>query len=72
MKTATVISYLECPGLVKEIIAEIFHEIVAVLKDEKRCKECFIMLSAIDQVPMIGKFQTFLSAIWERLEQDFY
>ncbi|MDN9011706.1 TetR/AcrR family transcriptional regulator [Brevibacillus laterosporus] len=71
-KTTTVISYLERSGPVKKIIAEIFHEIVAVLKDEKRRKECFIMLSAIDQVPHDTEIADFFKRDMERLEQAFY
>ena len=71
-KTTAVISYLERQGLVKEIIADIFQEIVAVLKDERRCKECFIMLSAIDQVPHDTEIADFINHDTARLEQAFY
>lgn len=71
-KTTAVISYLERPGSVKESIAEIFREIVTVLKDESRCKECFILLSAIDQVPHDTEIADFFRDDMARLEEAFY
>ncbi|MBW5469228.1 TetR family transcriptional regulator [Brevibacillus formosus] len=71
-KTTAVISYLERPGSVKESIAEIFREIVTVLKDESRCKECFILLSAIDQVPHDTEIADFFKEDMARLEEAFY
>ncbi|ASJ55779.1 TetR family transcriptional regulator [Brevibacillus formosus] len=71
-KTTAVISYLERPGSVKESIAEIFREIVTVLKDESRCKECFILLSAIDQVPHDAEIADFFKDDMARLEEAFY
>lgn len=71
-KTTAVISYLERPGSVKESIAEIFREIVTVLKDESRCKECFILLSAIDQVPHDTEIADFFKDDMARLEEAFY
>ena len=50
-KSAAAVSILERPGSVKESVAAIFKEIVTVLKDEQRRNECFILHSAIDQVP---------------------
>ncbi|MBG9945657.1 TetR/AcrR family transcriptional regulator [Brevibacillus formosus] len=71
-KTTAVISYLERPGSVKESIAEIFREIVTVLKDESRSKECFILLSAIDQVPHDTEIADFFKEDMARLEEAFY
>ncbi|GED58662.1 TetR/AcrR family transcriptional regulator [Brevibacillus formosus] len=71
-KMTAVISYLERPGSVKESIAEIFREIVTVLKDESRCKECFILLSAIDQVPHDTEIADFFRDDMARLEEAFY
>ncbi|MGK5506926.1 TetR/AcrR family transcriptional regulator [Brevibacillus formosus] len=71
-KTSAVISYLERPGSVKESIADIFREIVTVLKDESRCKECFILLSAIDQVPHDTEIADFFKDDMARLEEAFY
>ncbi|MCM3144132.1 TetR/AcrR family transcriptional regulator [Brevibacillus sp. MER 51] len=71
-KTTAVISHLERPGSVKESIAEIFREIVTVLKDESRCKECFILLSAIDQVPHDTEIADFFKDDMAQLEEAFY
>jgi len=71
-KTEAVISALQRPGSVKESIANIFREAVAVLQDEARCKECFIMQSAIDQVPHIPEIEEFFNQVITRLEQAFY
>lgn len=71
-KTASVISCLERPGSVKEAIAAIFHEGAAVLKDEHRRKECFILHSAIDQVPHDMEIAKFFEQDRALLEQAFY
>lgn len=71
-KSTAVVSYLERQGSVKKAIADIFHEIVAVLQDEERRKECFIMHSAIDQVPHDPEIAAFFKQDMERLEQAFY
>lgn len=71
-KTAAVISYLERPGSVKESIADIFHGVAATLNDELRRKECFIMHSAIAQVPHDPEITEFLKKDIARLEQAFY
>ncbi|QWU15566.1 transcriptional regulator, TetR family [Paenibacillus sophorae] len=71
-KSEAVISYLERPGSVKQAIADIFHEIVAVLQDELRRKECFIMHSAIDQVPHDPEIAAFFERDMTRLVQAFY
>lgn len=71
-KTEAVISYLERPGSVKKAITDIIHEVVAVLKDELRRKECFIMHSAIDQVPHDPDIAEFFKKDMARLEQAFY
>lgn len=71
-KTALVVSYLDRPGSVKQSIADIFHEGVAVLQDELRCKQCFIMHSAIDQVPHDPEIAEFFKQDSARLEQAFY
>ncbi|WP_223065945.1 TetR/AcrR family transcriptional regulator [Paenibacillus caui] len=70
-KTAAVISLLERPGSVKEAIADIFHEGAAVLKNERR-RECFILHSAIDQVPHDPEIAAFFKQDMERLEHAFY
>lgn len=71
-KTLAVIARLERPGSVKEAIAGIFHEIMAVLQDEQRCKECFILNSAIDQVPHDPEIAAFFKQNTDRLERAFY
>lgn len=71
-KTAAVISYLGRPGPVKEAIDHIFREVTAALKDELRRKECFIMYSAIDQVPHDPEIAAFFQQDMARLEQAFY
>ncbi|BBB91947.1 MAG TPA: TetR/AcrR family transcriptional regulator [Methylomusa anaerophila] len=71
-KTDAVISCLERTGSVKEAIADIIHQIAAVLKDELRQKECFILYSAIDQVPHDPDIAAFFKQDMARLEQAFY
>lgn len=71
-KTEAVISYLERAGSVKQAITDIIHEVVAVLKDDLRRNECFIMNSAIDQVPHDPDIAEFFKQDTARLEQAFY
>ena len=47
----------------KKAISEIFYEGINVLKDDARRKECFIMDSAIAQIPHDWKYQSFLTMI---------
>lgn len=71
-KSDAVIAYLQRPGSVKAAIADIFHEIVAVLQDDKRRNECFILHSAIDQVPHDPEIAAFFKQDVARLEQAFH
>ncbi|AKG34854.1 TetR/AcrR family transcriptional regulator [Paenibacillus durus] len=71
-KSAAVISYLERSGSAKQAIADIFYEIVAVLQDDLRRKECFILHSAIDQIPHDPEIAAFFKHDMERLEKAFY
>jgi TetR/AcrR family transcriptional regulator, transcriptional repressor for nem operon len=71
-KSALVISYLERSGPVKPAIADIFHEAVSVLKDELRRRQCFIMHSAIDQVPHDPEIAELFKQDAARLEKAFY
>lgn len=71
-KTEAIVSNLACPGSVKRAIAAIFSEGVAGLKDERHCKECFIMHSAIDQVAHDPEIAAFFKQDTARLEQAFY
>ncbi|MFD1134699.1 TetR/AcrR family transcriptional regulator [Paenibacillus urinalis] len=50
-KSSSVVAYLEQSADVKEAINHIFETIVEALTDEKRRNECFILNSAIDQIP---------------------
>ncbi|MFD2700963.1 TetR/AcrR family transcriptional regulator [Paenibacillus shunpengii] len=50
-KSSSVVAYLEQSAHVKEAINHIFGTIVEALTDEKRRNECFILNSAIDQIP---------------------
>ncbi|TQK42035.1 TetR family transcriptional regulator [Brevibacillus sp. AG162] len=71
-KTEAVISMLERPGPVKESIASIFTEVAEALKDQVRRNECFIMHSAIDQVPHVPEIAAFFKQDAVRLEQAFH
>ncbi|ALP38856.1 TetR family transcriptional regulator [Paenibacillus sp. IHB B 3084] len=71
-KTEAVVHLLSQPGSIKEAIAMIFNESVRVLTDPKLSKECFIMNSAIEQVPHHHEIKVFISASTERLELAFY
>lgn len=71
-KSAMVISLLERPGSVKQSISDIFHEGVAGLQDELRRKECFIMQSAIEQIPHDPELAEFFNQDRQRLESAFH
>ncbi|MBD8025343.1 TetR/AcrR family transcriptional regulator [Ureibacillus sp. Re31] len=71
-KTATVIARLESPGSAKMAISEIFFEAISVLKDDAKRKECFIMDSAIAQVPHDSEIAEFFNQDLKRLEEAFY
>ncbi|WP_438447251.1 TetR/AcrR family transcriptional regulator [Gorillibacterium sp. sgz5001074] len=71
-KSAAVITLLDGPGSVKDAIAEIFHAGVRVLKDEMRRKECFIMHSAIEQIPHDPEIASFFKQDAQRLEDAFH
>lgn len=71
-KTEAIISYLERPNSGKKAIADIIHQVVAVLKDELHQKECFILHSAIDQVPHDPDIAEFFKQDMARSEQAFY
>ncbi len=72
VKTAAVISCLESPGSVKEAISKVFYEGINVLKDDEKRKECFIMDSAISQVPRDTEIAEFFNKDLKRLEEAFY
>lgn len=71
-KTEAVISHLERPGSAKKAITDIFYGIVTVLQDEQRRNQCFIIHSAIDQVPHDPEIARFFKQDMARLEQAFY
>ncbi|TCP69069.1 TetR/AcrR family transcriptional regulator [Baia soyae] len=71
-KSLAVVEYLERPGSKKEAIAQIFYAIAAVLKDEMRRNECFIICSAIDQIPHDPEIAAYFAKDKSLLEQAFY
>ncbi|EMT51107.1 hypothetical protein I532_19362 [Brevibacillus borstelensis AK1] len=72
-KSSAVVTYLERTDLtVQQSISDIFHEIVAALQDEDRRKECFILHSAIDQVPHDPEIAALFEQDRTRLEEAFY
>ncbi|WP_127533982.1 TetR/AcrR family transcriptional regulator [Paenibacillus kobensis] len=71
-KSSAVVVYLEKSESVKEAIHAIFREIVFVLQDEDRRKECFILYSAIDQVPHEPEIAALFEEDRNRLERAFY
>lgn len=70
-KSSAVVLHLEKSDSVKEAIRAIFREIVHVLQDEERRKECFILYSAIDQVPHDPEIAALFEQDQIRLEQAF-
>lgn len=71
-KSATVISKLGSPGSVKMAISEILYEGINVLKDDVKRNECFIMDSAIAQIPHDPEIAEFFNKDLKRLEEAFY
>lgn len=71
-KSSAVVVHLEKSESVKEAIHAIFREIVFVLQDEDRRKECFILYSAIDQVPHEPEIAALFEEDRNRLERAFY
>lgn len=71
-KSSAVVVRLEKSESVKEAIHAIFREIVFVLQDEDRRKECFILYSAIDQVPHDPEIAALFEEDRNRLERAFY
>ncbi|MBD3921448.1 TetR/AcrR family transcriptional regulator [Paenibacillus sp. PR3] len=71
-KSSAVVVRLEKSESVKEAVRSIFREIVLVLQDEDRRKECFILHSAIDQVPHEPKIAALFQEDQNRLEHAFY
>lgn len=71
-KSSAVVTYLERTESVKKSISDIFYEIVATLQDEERRKECFILYSAIDQVPHDPEIAALFEQDRVRLENALY
>ncbi|MBB3131353.1 TetR/AcrR family transcriptional repressor of nem operon [Paenibacillus rhizosphaerae] len=71
-KSSAVVVHLEKTESVKEAIHGIFREIVNVLQDKDRRKECFILYSAIDQVPHEPEIAALFEEDRKRLERAFY
>ncbi|MFC3749717.1 TetR/AcrR family transcriptional regulator [Paenibacillus sp. GCM10012306] len=71
-KSNAAIRYLTTSESAKQGITNVFHEVAAVLKDPDRQKECFIIFSAIDQMPHDQEIQDFLSQDLNTLEEVFY
>ncbi|MDO7906380.1 TetR/AcrR family transcriptional regulator [Paenibacillus sp. JX-17] len=70
-KSESVITLLQDHPSVKEAAAAIFHEGAAVLKDERRRNECFIIHSAMDRVPHDEEIAAFFNEDLERLGRAF-
>ncbi|MBJ7572813.1 TetR/AcrR family transcriptional regulator [Bacillus halotolerans] len=71
-KNAAVVERLEAPGSVKEAIRDIFQEGVNVLKDPERSKACFIINSAIEQIPHDPALARYFEGQTKQLETAFY
>ncbi|KUP28826.1 TetR/AcrR family transcriptional regulator [Bacillus halotolerans] len=71
-KNAAVVERLEAPGSVKEAIRDIFQEGVNVLKDPERSKACFIINSAIEQIPHDPDLARYFEGQTKQLETAFY
>lgn len=71
-KSSAVVDYLEQTEPVKKAISDIFHIIVATLKDEQRRKECLILYSAIDQVPHDPEIAALFEQDRNQLEKALY
>lgn len=71
-KSATVILKLETSESIRVAIKEIFYEGINILKDEVKRNECFIMDSAIAQIPHNQEIADFFNKDLKRLEEAFY
>ncbi|MDD9268573.1 TetR/AcrR family transcriptional regulator [Paenibacillus sp. GCM10023248] len=71
-KSSAVVAYLAETTPVKKAITDIFHVIGDTLRDEQRRKECFILYSAIDQVPHDPEIAELFEQDKIRLEQALY
>ncbi|WP_179033376.1 TetR/AcrR family transcriptional regulator [Paenibacillus kribbensis] len=71
-KSSAVVAYLQQATSVKKAFTDIFAVIMNTLRDEQRRKECFILYSAIDQVPHDPEIAALFKRDKLRLEQAFY
>lgn len=71
-KSSAVVTYLLRTEAVKKAISDIFSEIVSILQDEQRRKECLILYSAIDQVPHDPEVAALFGQDRVRLENALY
>ncbi|QDY82646.1 TetR/AcrR family transcriptional regulator [Paenibacillus polymyxa] len=71
-KSNAVMKYLATSESAKQGIAYVFHEAAKVLKDKNRQKECFIIFSAIDQMPHDMEIKAFLLKDLNTLEEAFF
>lgn len=71
-KSSAVVAYLQQASSVKKAFTDIFAVIMDTLRDEQRRKECFILYSAIDQVPHDPEIASLFERDKLRLEQAFY
>jgi len=71
-KSTNVVDYLEQTNPVKKAISDIFSVIVETLNDEQRRRECFILNSAIDQIPHDPEIAELFKQDKIRLENALY
>ncbi|QSF46281.1 TetR/AcrR family transcriptional regulator [Paenibacillus tianjinensis] len=71
-KSSAAVAYLAETVSVKKAITDIFEVIGETLRDELRRKECFILYSAIDQVPHDPEIAMLFNEDKKRLEQALY
>ncbi|KJD40708.1 TetR family transcriptional regulator [Paenibacillus polymyxa] len=71
-RSNAVMKYLATSESAKQGIAYVFHEAAKVLKDKNRQKKCFIIFSAIDQMPHDMEIKAFLLKDLNTLEEAFF
>ncbi|MED3672180.1 TetR/AcrR family transcriptional regulator [Bacillus sp. FSL M7-0417] len=71
-KNTAVMERLEAPGSVKEAIRNIFQEGVNALRDPERAKACYIINSAIEQIPHDPELARYFDRQSKQLEEAFY
>jgi len=71
-KNAQVIARLESPGSLKQSVRQIFQESLNALKDPERSKACYIINSAIEQIPRDQEVAEYIDKQTRQLETAFY